>query len=142
MFERYTEKARRACFFARYECDQFASSHIEAEHLLLGVLKEDKDLLRRFRPSNMPTDSIRSQIQKRVAPGREKFPTSASPEFSNECKSVLDHALEEANSLGSRTIGTEHLFLAILQQKECIAGEILRDLGLNPEVIRAQVGHG
>src|SRR5260370_1026225 len=41
MFERYTEKARRVIFFARYEASQFGSPYIETEHLLLGLLRED-----------------------------------------------------------------------------------------------------
>ena len=49
MFERYTEKARRVIFFARYEASQFGSPDIETEHLLLGVLREGKDLANRFR---------------------------------------------------------------------------------------------
>src|SRR5438445_10008713 len=40
MFERYTEKARRAIFFARYECCNYGSEEIESEHLLLGLLRE------------------------------------------------------------------------------------------------------
>ena len=48
MFERYTEKARRVIFFARYEASQFGSPYIETEHLLLGLLRED---LRAGRPS-------------------------------------------------------------------------------------------
>ena len=39
MFERYTEKARRVIFFARYEASQFGSPCIETEHLLLGLLR-------------------------------------------------------------------------------------------------------
>src|SRR5256884_5322091 len=42
MFERYTEKARRVIFFARYEASQFGSPSIDTEHLLLGILREDK----------------------------------------------------------------------------------------------------
>ena len=44
MFERYTEKARRSIFFARYEASQFGSPVIDTEHLLLGLLREDKAL--------------------------------------------------------------------------------------------------
>ena len=42
MFERYTEKARRVIFFARYEASQFGSPYIETEHLLLGLLREEE----------------------------------------------------------------------------------------------------
>ena len=41
MFERYTEKARRVIFFARYEASQFGAPAIEPEHLLLGLMRED-----------------------------------------------------------------------------------------------------
>ena len=44
MFERYTEKARRVIFFARYEASQFGSPYIETEHLLLGLIREDKNI--------------------------------------------------------------------------------------------------
>ena len=37
MFERYTESARRALFFARYEVSQLGATSIETEHLLLGL---------------------------------------------------------------------------------------------------------
>ncbi len=48
MFERYTEKARRVIFFARYEASQFGSPNIESEHMLMGLLREDKGLTNRF----------------------------------------------------------------------------------------------
>ena len=48
MFERYTEKARRVIFFARYEASQYGSPYIETEHLLLGLMREDKALANRF----------------------------------------------------------------------------------------------
>jgi len=46
MFERYTERARRVIFFARYEASQFGSPTIETEHLLLGILRESKWIVR------------------------------------------------------------------------------------------------
>jgi ATP-dependent Clp protease ATP-binding subunit ClpC len=48
MFERYTENARRTIFFARHEASRFGSFCIESEHLLLGLLREDKALTCRF----------------------------------------------------------------------------------------------
>ena len=60
MFERYTEKARRVIFFARYEASQFGSPCIETEHLLLGLLREDKALANRFLRSSASVDSIRN----------------------------------------------------------------------------------
>ena len=44
MFERYTERARRVIFFARYEASQLGSRTIETEHLLLGLIRENNGL--------------------------------------------------------------------------------------------------
>ena len=75
MFERYTEKARRVIFFARYEASQFGSPYIETEHLLLGLLREDKALTNRFLRSHASVESIRKQIEGRTTI-REKVSTS------------------------------------------------------------------
>ena len=75
MFERYTEKARRVIFFARYEASQFGSPYIETEHLLLGLLREDKALTNRFLRSHASIESIRKQIEGRTTI-REKVSTS------------------------------------------------------------------
>ena len=73
MFERYTEKARRVIFFARYEASQFGSPYIETEHLLLGLLREDKALANRFLRSHAAIESIRKQIEGAHHHSREGF---------------------------------------------------------------------
>ena len=67
MFERYTEKARRVIFFARYEASQFGAPAIEPEHLLLGLMREDKTLTGRFFPrAQVSIESIRKEIEGRT----------------------------------------------------------------------------
>ena len=63
MFERYTEKARRVIFFARYEASQYGSPYIETEHLLLGLMREDKALANRFLRQQGSIESIRKEIE-------------------------------------------------------------------------------
>jgi len=75
MFERYTEKARRVIFFARYEASQFGSPYIETEHLLLGLLREDKALAHRLMRSHLSFESMRKQIEEHTVI-REKVSTS------------------------------------------------------------------
>ena len=75
MFERYTEKARRVIFFARYEASQFGSPYIETEHMLLGLLREDPALTKVVLPSRSSVDAIRKEIDE-YAIRRGKTPTS------------------------------------------------------------------
>jgi Protein of unknown function (DUF1572)/Clp amino terminal domain, pathogenicity island component len=127
MFERYTEKARRVIFFARYEASNFGSPYIETEHLLLGLLREDKALTNRFLRSHGSVESIRKQIDEHTTI-REKVLTSVDLPLSNECKRVLAYAAEEAERLAHRHIGTEHLLLGLLREEKCFAAEILQEL--------------
>src|SRR6266700_1394327 len=73
MFERYTEKAQRVIFFARYEGSQFGSPYIETEHLLLGLLREDKALTFRFLRSHASVESIRKQIEGHITIREKSF---------------------------------------------------------------------
>ncbi|MFZ1085230.1 MAG: ATP-dependent Clp protease ATP-binding subunit [Terracidiphilus sp.] len=139
MFERYTEKARRVIFFARYEASQFGSPYIETEHLLLGLLREDKALTNRFLRSHASVDSIRKQIETHTTI-REKVSTSVDLPLSNECKRVLAYAAEEAERLGHKHIGTEHLLLGLLREEKCFAAEILQERGLKLAQIREELG--
>jgi hypothetical protein len=119
MFERYTEKARRVIFFARYEASQFGSPYIETEHLLLGLLREDKALTNRFLRSHASVESIRKQIEAHTTI-REKVSTSVDLPLSNECKRVLAYAAEEAERLGHKHIGTEHLAAGPAARREVL----------------------
>ncbi|MGA2340968.1 MAG: ATP-dependent Clp protease ATP-binding subunit, partial [Terracidiphilus sp.] len=138
MFERYTEKARRVIFFARYEASQFGSPYIETEHLLLGLLREDKALTNRFLRSHASVESIRKQIEAHTTI-REKVSTSVDLPLSNECKRVLAYAAEEAERLGHKHIGTEHLLLGLLREEKCFASEILQERGLKLTQIRDEL---
>lgn len=63
MFERYTEKARRVIFFARYEASQYGSPVIDTEHLLLGLLREDAALMHRYAGPIRSGAEIRAEIE-------------------------------------------------------------------------------
>src|SRR5512140_3486595 len=137
MFERYTEKARRVIFFGRYEASQFGSPYIETEHLLLGLLREDKRLSNKLLPIESVAE-IRKTVELRTVI-REKVSTSVDLPLSNECKRVLAYAAEEAVSLGHRYIGTEHLLLGLFREKNSFGAELLTNLGLSLEETRQTI---
>lgn len=136
MFERYTEKARRVIFFARYEASQFGANAIEVEHILLGLLREDKQLAQRFFRSPASTvESIRKQIEGRAVL-RDKIPSSIDLPLSQSAKRVLSFAADESDRFQNRHIGTEHLLLGILREEKSPAAELLYDRGLRLNQIR------
>jgi hypothetical protein len=144
MFERYTERARRAIFFARYEASQYGSTTIETDHLLLGFLREDRHLIQRFLQNTSP-EGIRDEIIGGIT-AREKVSTSIDMPLSLECKRILAYAAEESERLKHPHIGTEHLLLGFLREENCVAARILNRRGLKidavrEELVRAPVAH-
>src|SRR3981081_4542997 len=138
VFERYTEKARRVIFFARYEASQYGSPYIETEHLLLGLMREDKALANRFLRQQGSIESIRKEIEARITI-RERISTSVEVPLSAECKRILNMAGEEAERLGVKHVGTEHLLLGILREEKCFGAEILMERGLRLSTLREEL---
>lgn len=139
MFERYTEKARRVIFFARYEASQFGAPAIEPEHLLLGLMREDKSLTGRFFPrTQISIEGIRKEIEGRTLL-REKISTSVELPLAPETKRVLAYAHEESDRLQHRHIGTEHLLLGLLREDRSMAAEILYERGLRLNAVRDEI---
>ena len=136
MFERYTEKARRVIFFARYEASQFGAQAIEAEHILLGLLREDKQLAQKFfRSPHSTVESIRKEIEGRTV-FREKVSASVDLPLSASAKRVLGYAADESERLQHRNIHTDHLLLGILREEKSPAAVILYERGLRLNQIR------
>ena len=138
MFERYTEKARRTIFFARFEASTFGSPFIETEFLLLGLLRENAALSTRFFRSSTTPEALREEIARHRTFG-EQVPTSVDLPLSNESKHVLAYAAEEAERLDHHFIGTEHLLLGILRETNSFAAKLLEQHGVNADAIRKDI---
>src|SRR5258708_29534546 len=133
MFERYTEKARRVIFFARYEASHYGSPQIETEHLLLGLLREEKSV-NLWVPKAQP-EIIRQRIDA-ATETRPSTPTNVDLPLSTEARRVLVFAAEEAERLANKNIGTEHLLLGLLAEDKCFAAGLLREGGADAGQLR------
>jgi hypothetical protein len=138
MFERYTERARRVIFFARYEASRLGSETIEVPHLLLGLLREDKVLAHRFLPSPNAIESIRGCIEQHTKKP-ETISTSVDLPLSQESKRVLTYAAEESDRLSHKHIGAPHLLLGMLREKQSFTAGLLQERGLKLAPVREEV---
>jgi uncharacterized protein (TIGR03435 family) len=139
MFERYTERARRVLFFARYEASQLGSISIETEHLLLGLVREGKGVTSRvFARAHVSLENIRKEVEGRTV-FRPPVSTSVEIPFSPEAKRVLLLAAEESDRLLHTHIGTEHLLLGILREERSVAASILMEKGMRIDAVRDQI---
>src|SRR5437867_743031 len=139
MFERYTDRARQVIFFARYDASTLASSLIDTEHLLLGLLREEAGITGKiFKRRKLTYEIVRREIEAR---GRLPAPTSTSVDMplSAEAKLVLQHASVEAGRMEAPHIDTEHLLLGLLSESDCLAADILTSKGLRLEDVREEI---
>lgn len=138
MFERYSEKARRVILFARYFAARSGSPEIESELLLMGLLREDKNLGNRFLGSPWVAEEVWKKIQQRK-PAREKIPGPVEIPLSATSKRALRFTAEEAELLSSKVIRTEHILLSLLREEGCFAAEILHEYGVRLTETRAEL---
>src|ERR1041385_5557022 len=138
MFERYTEKARRVIFFARYEASQFGSPYIETEHLLLGLLRENKAITGKLLSGFDSVEAIRRKIEAATT-HKEHISTSVDLPLSNESKRVLAYAAEEAERLSHKHIGSEHLLLGLLREEGSFAAQLLNERGVRLSALREEL---
>ena len=138
MFERYTEKARRIIFFARYEASQSGTPSIEVDHLLLGLLREDKSLVDRLLTGGASErEDMRQELQALRAPGTPGS-TSIDLPLSPPAKRVLAYAAEEAERFLHKHIAPLHLLLGMLREPS-LAVDVLHRHGLELEKLRLDV---
>jgi uncharacterized protein (TIGR02246 family) len=138
MFERFTEKARRVIFFARYETSGYGARCIETEHLLLGLIREDRPLLNRLLKPPASAASLEQSVRESLAKG-ERISTSIEIPLSEECRRILLYSSEEAERLAQKHISTEHLLLGMLREGNCQAAKYLRAVGLILQELRPRM---
>lgn len=136
--ERYTKKAARVMFLAAYQAREFGSSHIQPEHILLGIVREDVRLIKRFIRPHRSMDLIWKQIKENTIM-REQIAPGAVQAISPEGEQVLDLATAEIRVLGLKQIGTVHLLLGILREDRSLAAQTLKESGIRLSLVREQL---
>jgi len=135
VFERFTERARQVVVLAQDEARALKHNYIGTEHLLLGLLREEEGLAARVLESfEITVEEVRAQVARIVGRGDEV--TAGQMPFTPRSKKVLELSLREALDLGHNYIGTEHVLLGLLREKEGVAVQILSDFDASAIAIR------
>lgn len=136
MFERYTERAKRVIYFARYEAGQAGSPHITPEHILIGLLRDGDEFTNKLVKSrNLKIEEVREYI---ISNGDYVHLDSADIPFSENTKVILNIAEEESNKLSHRLIGSEHLFIGLMREKSSYSNKYLSEKGLKLAEIKEE----
>ena len=138
LLDKFTERAKRHIILACEEARLRHHRYVGTDHLLLGILKDGGGIaIRVLQASGLGIEQIRTEIERHMP--RLSVEDSADIEFTPMAKKVLQHAVEEAESMESEVIGSEHLLLGLMVETEGIAYKVLHYLGANVRIIRTKV---
>lgn len=138
MFERYSERARRVLFCARYELSVLGGETIDPAHLLLGLLRDSKATDGLLASRNIQPAELRLKIEQGVTRGA-KVPTSVEVPFAAATTRVLHFAAEEADRLLQQTVEPEHFLLALLRENDPVAAANLIAYGIGLDDTREYI---
>jgi ATP-dependent Clp protease ATP-binding subunit ClpC len=138
MFERFTDRARRAVVLAQEEARMLNHNYIGTEHLMLGLLGEGEGVAAKALESlGIGLDAVRSQVEEIIGQGQQA-PSGHIP-FTPRAKKVLELAKRESGALGHHYIGTEHILLGLIREGDGVAAQVLVRLGADLNRVRQQV---
>jgi len=138
LFQRFTERARRAVTLAQEEARERGHDHIGTEHILLGLLRVPEGVAARALESfGISPEAVVAKVEEIV--GRGQGSPGGHIPFTPRSKKVLELALREALQLGHNYIGTEHVLLGLVREGEGVAAKVMVELGADLPRVRAQV---
>ncbi len=134
-FNGFTEKANIALNLAIKCAEQFGHNYVGSEHILYGLIKEGTGVAATvFSDLDVKTEDIENFLKTEIGVG--KSATALTPDdFTPRTKRILQVAFIKARSMGHNYVGTEHLLLAILDERESYAVRILAGLDLTADGI-------
>ncbi|MCX7608563.1 MAG: AAA family ATPase [Anaerolineales bacterium] len=133
-FDRFTERAQEAAQRAAEIIQRYGHNQIDTEHILLALIEQPGGVIPQILEMlKVNTQAIAERLDQtlRLTPKANIFGGGAGQIFiTPRVKRIVDLANEEANRLRDEYISTEHIFLAILSERNTSAARILESAGL------------
>ena len=137
MFERFDEAAERVVAFAQDEARAMGHWYVGTEHLLLGLVADDGPAGRAFAELGVTLEGTRAQVASEVPPSNNEPPGEIP--LSPRARGTLEGAPRQAMGFKDDVVGTEHLLLALLIERDSRTASVLTLLGCPPDLLRTTV---
>ena len=133
-FDRFTERAQEAAQRAAEIIQRYGHNQIDTEHILLALIEQPQGVVTQLLEIlKVDPENFKERLDYilRTSPKANIFGGGAGQVFiTPRVKRIIDQANEEANRLKDEYISTEHIFLAILSERNTPAARLLEDLGI------------
>jgi len=134
-FDRFTERAQEAAQRAAEIIQRYGHNQIDTEHILLALIEQPQGVISQLLEIlKIDGTNFKDRLDYilRTSPKANIFGGGAGQVFiTPRVKRIVDQANQEANKLKDEYISTEHLFLAILSERNTPAARLMEDLGIN-----------
>lgn len=135
MWQRFSESARRVIFFAQEEAGRAGENYVSTEHLLLGLIKDQRSVaVRVLATCDVSREQVREATERVLVQGKGR--TAKEQLLTPQSKDVIAFTYDEAAARGERSIGSEHLLLGLLREEKGVAAQVLAELGVTLEKAR------
>jgi len=124
MYYNFSDMAQRALNLSLEGAREFGHGYVGTEHLLLGLVQaEDSIASKVLEKSGITSNSVVGRIVEMIGTGTPS--NISASDMTPRTKKVIEQSFIEARSLGHRVIGTEHILLALLRERDSKAMEII-----------------
>ncbi|HEY9823174.1 MAG TPA: ATP-dependent Clp protease ATP-binding subunit [Candidatus Sericytochromatia bacterium] len=138
MFEHFTDRAVKAIMLAQEEARRLGHNLVGTEQILLGLIGEATGVAAIVLVDmGITLETARIEVEKIIGRGSRLVPTELP--FTPKAKRIFEQSFKEARQLGHNYIGTEHLLLAITQDKEGVAAKVMENLDVDLSDVRTAV---
>jgi ATP-dependent Clp protease ATP-binding subunit ClpC len=142
-FDRFTERAQEAAQRAAEIIQRYGHNQIDTEHILLALIEQPGGVIPQILEKlSVSGEALTERLDAtlRASPKANIFGGGAGQIFiTPRVKRIIDLANEEANRLKDEYISTEHIFLAILTERNTPAARILESAGLTRDRVYAAI---
>ncbi len=130
----YTDGVRQALRIASDVAYELADGNIGTEHILIGLASCEGASAEILASNGVNRDKITSIVSEVISSSKDML-VKDSDEYTPKARMVLDNSVNEAKRLKSKSVGTEHLLIAMLKESDCVAVRLLNALGSNNQKI-------
>jgi len=139
MNDRFTKRVRQILFMAREEAARLQHGYIGTEHILLGIVREDRGIASRvLKRLDVSRADVERAIEEFTSQNNGTITIGEIP-FTPMAKRVLELAKDEADRYNHNFIGTEHILVAIIVEDKNAAARILSNLGVTLDGVRTEM---
>ena len=141
MADYFSEQAQEALEYAHRAAEELHNSYIGTEHLLLGLVRQGSGVAGQVLTANEATEKRVLKLMDKMLASVERVKLAEEPKYTPMSRRVLEYSKAAAERFQAPQVGTEHILLAILKEKNCVASKLLYTMGINIQKLYVDLMH-